>query len=459
MDSPRVLLIAVANPTHRVLLNRFFSGTPHHVVFSTNGEDAYDRFPEVKPDLIMAHLKIDRLDGAELCERIRQRVGGKNVPFVILGDEASAVEGPRTVEKVGADLFITMPVPEARLLSQLEPLLVHGRALSEAATNEDTEALTHSGFDTSLAAPAAPLTDEASTDAEPFDPPEVAFSAVHSLPTESNDVDTVVSYQNPFYEGPADPLIEPASNESVTHVAIEPPMLSEARPAVSTPDPLEEPPIPHNARASGGRSSKATASENRLIAEVPRERTPTGDSGDRVAPVAGARRGLDESQLGKRLAKRVRAMYRQLEEADFYALLNVETGADYERIRASYYELSLEFHPDRFFLLRSGDLKEKIYAIYRKVAKAFEVLGDEKARRAYDASVVKDRAPTPAIASDLTATATTDEGQRYLELAKVAYERGDFNHARLMLSLASAVEQDNLSMKSALQHVVRSSAP
>ena len=458
MDTARVLLIVVETPAQRAQLNRLLGSTPHHLVYAADGEDAYDRFHEIKPHLVIAHVEAPRLDGGRLCQLVRQRLGGSATPFLLVGAPESEADGHRRAVEVEADGFVTFPLTDAMVSMQIEPLLDRGRSTTDVkarplapdsvrSETDDIEGPVRVEGDTeespSLLGSALEPSFDSTTDASP---------ASHGR-AEAVDIDTVVSYNNPFFEADPSPNVQigGGGEEPVTHVAIEAPMLDSpeplgvlsdaVRPRI---DPLEEPPISGIAALGPERPSTA---KSRLIEEVPRERTPTGDSGERSTPGPMLRRGLDESQLGKRLARRVRTMYRMLAEADAAQLLGVDRHADYDTIRKAYEELSLEFHPDRFFLLRSGDLKEKIYAIYRKVAEAFEALADTNAPGAEQKAAASARGA-------LTIVATTDAGQRYADLAMAAFAAGDYNHARLMLELAQTKERNNPSVLHALDTVV-----
>jgi hypothetical protein len=227
-----------------------------------------------------------------------------------------------------------------------------------------------------------------------------------------------------------------------------------------------------NSGSSPGKEppSKDTSSKSRLIQELPREeRTPTGDAAGKNAGAA-VRRGLDESQLGKRLAKRVRTMHRLLDEVDYYQLLGVEPGANLQQLKASYFDLSLEFHPDRFFLLRSGDLKEKIYAIYRRIAEAYRVLADEALRRDYDQfrqakisglDAIEPKLPPPPI-PEVRLVQAQPEDVRARDLAiiaEIAYVEGDLDRARLFLHLARHYEPKKAPIDAALAKVVARLGP
>jgi hypothetical protein len=248
---------------------------------------------------------------------------------------------------------------------------------------------------------------------------------------------------------------------------------------------LEEPLLPINAMgpmrelADDDLTRKVPSD---LIAEIPKEVTPsvTGDRPSQVPdPKKGRlRKGLDESQLGKRLIRRVQRVFALLDELDYYQLLGVEPEAALEQLRAQYFELSLEFHPDRFFLLRSGELKEQIYAIFRRVTEAYGVLSDERRRAAYDQQLADRRhkrgvpeliAPPipspdgppssdrPAGTSEakIEAQATSPAARRFLNLAHTAVRAEDYEGARLLLAFAIAYEPGSVPLKRAFEDLSR----
>lgn len=577
---PRVVLVVVDNPAHRAAFRRHFSEAPHHLVFASDGEDGFDRFGEARPHLVIAHANVTRLDGTILCQLIRQQPGGKEVPVVLVCEDLD--DGPEArarMAAVGADAHLTYPCTAEQLAACVRPLLEHGRpAPSPPQDNlQDRPPLASttvgvSGQPTELTFGSMledfmSQTDEAAPDAEPAPPleaitgPDASPPPLERAESGGGDMDTVVSFKNPFFEGdpptslevqpvigeaaftpgaatiapslgqdepptpvgrtstmlepPVRPSSDLGSDQPVTELAkspsgsvaaAAPPSPSASMPAVPPPrsvgegseltsarapgppepleleaaprpDPLEEPKISGSTSGIRPRPEEGSG-KSRLIREVPREITPSDDN--RASQVskraAGQRRGLDESQLGKRLAKRVRTMHRLLDEVDYYQLLGLERSASPDALRRAYFDLSLEFHPDRFFLLRSGDLKEKIYDIYRRIAEAYRVLSDERRRRAYDEarslSSAKRAAPElrgdsaapqvdteAAVPVALGAVAETDAGARFVDLANAAYERGDLNAARLHLVFAEAHEADNPTVRAALEQVARRHAP
>lgn len=528
----KVLLIVVDNPAHRVMFNRYLGRTPHHLVFATDGEDGYDRYAEVKPDLVIAHLNVARLDGTILCQLLRQQPRGDQVPVVLIGEESADDERTqKRLAAVGADRFLPVPFSGAVLEECVSGLLAAGRpARLEVQLEPPTQALF--AQDLKLA-PVGGLDFPERTDA-PSAPSLMESGDLPVMPHQAEvvDVDTVVSFQNPFFEGPgpvASTLKAPVPIEA--QLGLEPdaaplppsspddtgdtgrlPSMADGELAHSigaSPVPridsvltdglgaggraeiLEEQPISETGNVSptptkelstksrllleppiGGGPPTATPVEapkegsgkSRLIQEMPREeRTPTGEAPDHGA--GGARRGLDESQLGKRLAKRVRTMHRLLEEVDYYQLLGLEPGATAAQLRSAYFDLSLEFHPDRFFLLRSGELKEKIYSIYRRIQEAYRVLADEVLRREYDDLRASKSGERPELLlatappSGLGAHSHEARAASLLSHAEGLYRLGDLDGARLFLHLARHYDPKEPALEAALSKVVQQIGP
>lgn len=68
-----------------------------------------------------------------------------------------------------------------------------------------------------------------------------------------------------------------------------------------------------------------------------------------------------------------------VEEADYYELLGVDDGAEIEELTAAYRQRALAEHPDK-----GGDA-----ARFHEIARAFKVLSDPEARKAYDEKLAK----------------------------------------------------------------------
>jgi len=83
-------------------------------------------------------------------------------------------------------------------------------------------------------------------------------------------------------------------------------------------------------------------------------------------------------------------LYDRLQRITYYEMLNLPSLANKSQIKKSYYSVSKEFHPDRYFRRNLGDYKEKLEAIFDLITKAYNTLNDDEARSEYDRSLIED---------------------------------------------------------------------
>ncbi len=582
--SGHFLLIVLGRPEHRVLFNHCFADTTHRLIYAMDGEDAFDRFVEARPDVVITHVTSPKLDAKILCPLIREK--SPTVPIFLYGEELTDRANARQlVESFGANGFIPMPFERDLVLGTIDPYVRSPEKtvdnMPAAVPTKDLDHASESDFEITL---------DAADDADLLLDPALAAAAVmednsHEIvtgPVEAPE-ELMITAEEPIEEPISavgltpvghDLIEEPISTSELTpvgHDLIEEEISIEARTpvgldliaeeifieartpvghdlieepisvATQTPvvrlapgdlleepmapaakkdrgehghesapfyvlplsmtsedsgslghaqsnlppeaqmaaDLLEEPELPVRAKiepkpVSG---SARTPMSEALIREMPKDSTPSG-GGLSALPVASSRRGLDESQLGKRLAGRVRKLHEVLDDLDYFELLGLQPDAEIKAIRDAYFELSLEFHPDRFFLLRSGDLKEKIYAVYRRISEAYTVLSDPRRRAAYaDARQTHDikRAP-PEVrvarrSSSVTAppvegrpspfslTLESEAAQRLVTQAEELFAAEDHNGARLFLTFALAYEPNSAPLREAIVMVAKAPRP
>jgi DNA-binding response OmpR family regulator len=106
----------------------------YRVVQAWDGEEALRRFDDEEVDLVVLDVMLPRLDGLEVCKRLRQR---SNVPIVMLtarGEELDKVLGL----ELGADDYITKPFSIREFRSRIRALL---RRASSPHTREREEVI------------------------------------------------------------------------------------------------------------------------------------------------------------------------------------------------------------------------------------------------------------------------------------------------------------------------------
>jgi curved DNA-binding protein CbpA len=76
--------------------------------------------------------------------------------------------------------------------------------------------------------------------------------------------------------------------------------------------------------------------------------------------------------------RRVDEIYLNLDSLSPNELLEVDDDSDEETIKRNYYRLAREFHPDRYFSSADPSIKDKLTSIFDAIARAFDMLKDDK---------------------------------------------------------------------------------
>lgn len=501
MVAKHVILVVVSEPEQRVRFNRFFKRAGHRLVYALSEAEALERFSEAKPDLVLADAQLKAQDGS-LFRSLRDTEGGAALPLVWFGP-------PGTERGPVADAVVEYPPDHAEARSIVALLLVFGREAApqqpyrQPVDRRSRRALADRpkprvGDDKPRSRGAEDRAAGRAVEDPPFRRPPSPARGREPTPVETAaepvvstlDTETVAGAKNPFFrpEIPLEdePLDDPlAVSLDLEELPVEVAVATDELEGVaetedpSTPSEASGPDARTKLRASlvspDGASSPAVPSrEGSSRRDLPRRRAPASPPPPRGSVDGSSseegrigRRGLDESQLGKRLIQRIRTLYAALDSADHYQLLGISPGVDDARVHSAWFDLSLELHPDRFFLLRSGELKEKIYAIYRRAAEAHQVLGDPERRAEYDRLRNSGGGPPALVPKAAAVAATLDEpssgrlevvtdvpvARAFVVRAEDAFERGAYQEARFHLHAVLALESDNSSAQRALSLV------
>jgi DNA-binding response OmpR family regulator len=88
-----------------------------------DGEDGLRQFQEQQPDVVLLDLRLPKMDGIEVCNRIRQSKSVRKDPYVIMltakGAEIDRIVGYST----GADDYIAKPFSPQELIARLRAVL------------------------------------------------------------------------------------------------------------------------------------------------------------------------------------------------------------------------------------------------------------------------------------------------------------------------------------------------
>jgi DNA-binding response OmpR family regulator len=116
--TPRILLVD-DEQSIQTLLSFPLRKDGYEVVQATDGREALARFGETAFDLVVLDVMLPRLDGLEVCRRMRAR---SSVPIIMLTAKAEEIDKVLGLE-LGADDYITKPFSLRELLARVRAVL------------------------------------------------------------------------------------------------------------------------------------------------------------------------------------------------------------------------------------------------------------------------------------------------------------------------------------------------
>ena len=90
----------------------------YNVEACANGKEAWSKISTVIPDAVITDLVMDKMDGAELCEKIKKHPGTNHIPVILLTSATDEHSQHRCIES-GADRFFTKLVSLETLKSAI----------------------------------------------------------------------------------------------------------------------------------------------------------------------------------------------------------------------------------------------------------------------------------------------------------------------------------------------------
>lgn len=116
------ILIIDDEPDNFDVIETFLDQQNYQLHYADNGEEAIAALPILKPDLILLDVMMPRIDGLEVCQRIKAMPQWQAVPIIMVTALASKQTLSRCLE-VGADDFISKPVSRAELTARVRSML------------------------------------------------------------------------------------------------------------------------------------------------------------------------------------------------------------------------------------------------------------------------------------------------------------------------------------------------
>ena len=130
--SPRILLVD-DEQSIQTLLSYPLRKEGYEVVHATDGRQALERFDEQAFDLVVLDLMLPKLDGLEVCRRLRSKSA---VPIIMLTAKSEEIDKVVGLE-LGADDYITKPFSMREFSSRVKAALRRVELSRPAETSPD----------------------------------------------------------------------------------------------------------------------------------------------------------------------------------------------------------------------------------------------------------------------------------------------------------------------------------
>src|SRR5581483_10244790 len=82
--NPATILIVDDEPLNRELLSELLSDQGYKILCACDGEEALQRFKESSPDLVLSDVVMPKVNGFELCRRLKNDPQSSFTPVVLV---------------------------------------------------------------------------------------------------------------------------------------------------------------------------------------------------------------------------------------------------------------------------------------------------------------------------------------------------------------------------------------
>jgi CheY-like chemotaxis protein len=113
------ILTVEDDPVARAVLRQALTRLQHEVVEAPDGVEAWEMLQSESVRVVVSDWFMPRIDGLELCRRVRAKPGGEYVYFILLTSSDATGDNQRAAADAGVDDFLTKPLDLSELWMRL----------------------------------------------------------------------------------------------------------------------------------------------------------------------------------------------------------------------------------------------------------------------------------------------------------------------------------------------------
>jgi signal transduction histidine kinase len=135
VSNPPKILVVDDNADNVELLTKRLKATGYRTCEAYDGEQALVRVAEEEPDLVILDVMMPKLDGFEVCRRLKVDERTRTIPVIMLTAKREVPDKIRGLD-TGADDYVTKPFNPQELMARVRSLL-NLRTLHEKRVTEE----------------------------------------------------------------------------------------------------------------------------------------------------------------------------------------------------------------------------------------------------------------------------------------------------------------------------------
>lgn len=118
-NSSEKLLVVDDSKSVRIFLSNLLGQAGYDILLAEDGSEAWNVLQHEKVDLIVSDLEMPKLDGFELCKKVKKHPDYKNIYFILLSTRDSTQMKVKGLE-TGADEYMGKNISESELLARIK---------------------------------------------------------------------------------------------------------------------------------------------------------------------------------------------------------------------------------------------------------------------------------------------------------------------------------------------------